>query len=570
MKKHIYADIAVGIVLPFAATITLLYPLLARHGYIFYGDEQWSFYSNPTNTLSPSIYSWYGGAPTSSNNLILGLLTSLLLYLGGTPANKLLTLILAALPGITAYFAIKYTFRLWDKVTLTTTIAAAVGSIFYLVNWQNPGLITPTFSWSMSYIIMPLLVYYFFRIIKYYRLKDALIFGALTAIGAPVPMWILLFIVMVVIYGVYELAQIAIRLGRRNIMRWSTARRGVAVWATLLLSAIAFNAYWLFEAIFGFLGGVGGQYLAYATLNSEVGTAHYLSFLHLIDTLMYGQPSYNFFGYNPQNWTVLNVFILMASAIPILISRPRKEILFLFSTALVAIFLAKGFNPPWGSLYYYIIKLSPAGIIGITRDVGPWIELASVSYAFLIAIGLHTGLSKLKGKPRAVNHTSFNGIGHSRKRNLITPILIIAVVGISLAASTQQTFITLGYYTYQRFAPTQLPNYYYSLQHELYSLHIKGNVMWIPTGGVYAWKNGYVLTNWGPNLYPNSSYPFYVYPYLLETNGTHIGQLLTLTDTAYLVYQSPGEPYAFNGILDNYNESYVLQRLFEQADLKLV
>jgi len=177
---------------------------------------------------------------------------------------------------------------------------------------------------------MPLLVYYFFLIIKHYRFKDAIIFGALTAIGAIVPMWILVIFIMFLVYIIYELVVNGVHFV--NIVKW------LSVWALFLVSVIAFNAYWLLEAVYGFLNNVGGQYSAYSFSGNQVGTEKHLSFYHLLDTLMYEQPSYTFFGYNHQNWTLFKVFIPLAAIIPLLVIRPRKETNILLSTALIGVF----------------------------------------------------------------------------------------------------------------------------------------------------------------------------------------------------------------------------------------
>jgi hypothetical protein len=568
-SKSLYIDLALGIALPIIIAVLLLYPILLKPGYIFYGDTIYAFYANSLNVFKESIYSWSNGGPTSAITLIFNSLVSLFLFFGDYAANKIFTFALAMLPGVATYFSIKYTLKSYGTGVWAASISAAAGSIFYLVNWQNQGLITPEYTWSMSYIIMPVLVYFFFRLITQYRMRDALILGALTAVSAAVPMWMLLMLVLLALYAVYELAQGLIRLARGTGIPWRGLARGLYIWMVFVASVVAFNAYWLLEAIFGFVTHVGGQYAAYTSTSSMVGSARYLSFYHMIDVLMYGQPTFQFFGYNPQNWTIMNIFIPMAAIIPILVLRKRKEPLFLLMVALVGVFLAKGFNPPLGFLYYYVIKLSPVGIIGITRDVTPWIQLTSVAYAFLIAMGLFAAIWKLRSYTQKAGSKGFRALSVSRK-NVVVGLVIVIVVAGSLVASAQQTHTSLEYYTYTKYAPTWLPNYYVKLLDELYALHINGNVMWIPVGGVYSWKNDSVLTGWGLNLYPNSTPSYYIYPYLLQTNGTHLGKLLSLSDTAYLVYQSPGEPYAFNGLLDSYNQSYVIQRLLQQADLKLV
>jgi len=115
--------------------------------------------------------------------------------------------------------------------------------------------------------------------------------------------------------------------------------------------------------------------------------------------------------------------------------------------------------------------------------------LTTISYAFLISLGLLVGLSKLKEAFKWRKEGNQNNSKSSSMETLIVSIMILAIIIGSLCAEALQTLITLNYYTYPRFSPTPLPSDYKSLINELYSLKIiYGNVMWIPTSVTYAWK----------------------------------------------------------------------------------
>jgi len=576
IEKYIL-DIIFGVIVPSIITFYLLSPMFIKPGYIFYGDEGWVFFASPTNSLNSIIYSWYNNGPSSTASLFFQLFESFFLLFGSYFANHAFTFFLALLPGVTAYFSIFYTLKLFDGDNLNMRrIGAFIGSIFYLVNWQNVGLIFPMLTWSMSYIIMPVLIYLMFRIFKFHRFYDILLFGAIAALGSAVPIWMLFMPVFLIIYLPFTV------MGVPNKIR-KISSNILLIIETLAISII-FNSYVIVQAVEGFLLRAGGQYSIYSQTGNFVAALQNLSYYHLIDVLMYGQPNFMSFGLNHQNWTPINALIPLTIILAILVSifnekKNTKLAIYFFVITGLALFLSKGVNSPLGSIYKYVVIYSPPGLIGLTREPTSWMQMASISYSFLFAIAgyglfeyLHKiGIKNLFGKNVKSTKLFITIQSNGRQSKIILKkwgIVRIIFVLISIFilfgavfASYNTAQISLNSYTYQRFSPTNPPDYYYFLLAELELLHPRGNVMWLPSSSGFSWKNNYLIT-WGPNLYPESLSSSYIYPYIVQNNTTELGKILALTDTQYLVYQSSG----FVG----YSPGYVLNFLNSQNDLKLI
>jgi hypothetical protein len=586
-KKYLnlMLDIAFGFLLPAILVLIFLSPLLLGRGFIFYGDEEWSIFVYH-GTLSSLFYAWYNGSPTSSSTLFFSLITSSLISLFGTyMANHIFVFLLPFLSGPLSYFAILWTLRLFGYDSYTARVASMIGSTFYVINWQNPTFITPIYTWGMSYAISPILLFLLLKVYMEHRLRDIIIFSLISTIGDAIPMWI-------VTIGLFIILSLLIKLLRQD---WGKSFIiSVKDTAILIVMSMIANAYFFLEAVAGFFYGAGGQYALYSSNVSSVSVAHGSSFLNLFDVFLFGQSRYYFFGLNPQNWTYLNLAIPMSIIFFIIIvvldnhligfERVKSKIYLFLDTSFIrrirkspkagfllilllslgiSLFFSKGFNPPLGSIYYLVLLLSPPGILGITRDVGPFLMISALSYAFLFATSFMISVERMG--------TSFPKITSPLPRKFPKKTLALAVVIIllstALVATGQETSVTLQR-TYSYYKPTYLPDALNDSVSYLDSLNSTGNIMWMPTGGTYPWKNNLTLTDFGANLVENSSNPEYIYSYLFGTNGTSLGKILDLSDTEYLVYNSNAS-FAFNYPV-TLNEAQILSLLRNQTDMQLI
>ncbi|MGC9084538.1 MAG: hypothetical protein ACP5ME_15360, partial [Anaerolineae bacterium] len=351
------------------------------------------------------------------------------------------TFLLAFLPGPAAYFGILRTIELYRAGSLPARLAAAAGSLFYLINWQNPGLITPMFTWAPSYIVLPLLLYLALRAISRRDLLAAALFGAVASLGDSVPTWIPFMAVFVLVALLVHLAA--------EPGAW---RGRLAAAAMLVASSLVFSLYVVLPAGVGFTSRAGGAYIAYQSVSW--GFVVFQSFYRLIDVLMYGQPSFYYFGFNPRNWGILSPFILASAALPALLARRMGRGLALAYSSVAmslaaAIFLAKGANPPLGGLYRLVAAITPPGVAGMIWEPTFWTQLVGLTLSFSMAISALLGIELVLDR------------GPSSRR--ILGVLLIALVALGLAAGIRSASISLGYYTYERFEPTFPPGQYFQL-----------------------------------------------------------------------------------------------------------
>ena len=586
-KKYacIIFDATFGFLLPAALVLLFLSPLIFGKGFIFYGDEQWPIFVYH-GTINSSFYAWYNGSPSSSNTLFFSLLMSSLISLFGTYlANHILVFMLPFLSGPLSYFAILWTLKLYGYDNYTARASSMIGSVFYVINWQNPTMLTPLYTWGMSYAVSPILLFLLIKVYREHKIRDILIFSLISTVGASVPMWLLTIELFIII-------ALVVKFFRYD---WAISfTKSLKDTFLLILTSLIANAYFILEAIVGFFFGAGGQYAAYSSSASSISVAHGLSVFSLFDVFLFGQSRYYFFGLNPQNWTYLNLAIPLSVIFFIVIiiidnhlfgfkqvksgialyyvsssfrairRSPVAGLLVILSLSLgISLFLSKGFNHPLGRIYYLVLFISPPGIQGITRDVIPFLMISALSYAFLFAIIFLISVEKIVKISTELRT-------HVRKKfpkKAIAFVMVIVLMGTALIATGQETSVTLQR-TYSYFEPTYLPESLNNSTTFLDSLKTTGNIMWMPTGGNYPWKNNLTLSDFGANLVENSSSPEYIYNYLFNTNGTNLGMILDLSDTQYLVYNSNAS-FAFNYPV-TLNENQILSLLGNQSDLRMI
>ena len=581
-----FIDFLFAVVIPSVIVIYFLGNLIFGKGYVFYGDEQWPIYVYK-GMLNSIFYSWSNGSPTSSSTFIYSLSVYVLIKIFGTyNANHIFVFLIPFLSGFIAYFSIKWTLKLYGYKGFIIQLSAALGALFYIANWQDPNLITPLYTWGFSYIITPILIFLFLKIFMEHKKSDMLIFSIVSIFGDSVPMWILTL-------GLFIVISMILKLGARDrISGFLTSLKDITI---LIVFTILANSYFIIQSIAGFFLGAGGQYLAYSSSSSSISVAKISSALSLFDVFIYGQSKYYFFGLNPRNWTIINfavplsiiLFVLIVIFIVIKpsVEKIKKEIIIKFNysklngvsktpiTGLIislllllsiSLFLSKGFNPPLGGIYYLVIILSPPGIEGITRDVTPFLMISSLAYSFLFSIIILFSMKHLMFhfSNKRLKHNLKNAFKKSFPFVVLLLLLMVAIFGVF-----QETSITT-IRTDKEFSPTFFPDSINSTVTYLNSIKPTGNVMWMPTGGTYPWKNNSVLTDFGANLFSNSSTPFYLYTYLFKENGSHLGILLDLSNTEYLVYNTNAS-FAFNYPV-TLGGSQILSLLKNQSDLKLV
>lgn len=553
--------LTLGFLLPAVLVLILYYPLFSIPGYIFHGDEGWYFYFNSHVVIKDMVYAWVNDVPNTSNSIPYYIVELPLTVLGSYGANHALVFLLAYLPGVIAYFSIYKTIGLLypNGGELRAILASAVGSTFYLINWQNYGLTNPMLTWSFSYMILPALTYLLIKIYKERKVGDILLFSIISVVGDPLPAW-MLFI---------GIEAILIFIGVLIVNIKSVKNLIATLKVTVYLIAFTFvaNAFVFFETVAGFLFRAGGAYLTFGSPVSEISLTKSLSFYNFRDVIMFGQSKFYFFGVNPQNWTPLNISIITFAIFLFIFIVARKEVkqvvkyvssLF-FIMLLGSLFLAKGFNPPLGGIYKYVILASPPGIVGITRDVESWLILAALCYSFIYSLGVYVVFSYLSFNIKRKTENQASKIDcDNHKKDLSTKKMSISLKKVvvlsftllllfsSLASALYTTNVEFDSYTYPAFSPRYLPEPYIVLSAYIQQYYPNEYVTWIPYSGEYSWEDNYsiknVITNLGGVISEHFVNPSYLYPFLDRANFTSLATLLSYNDIRLLIVDTSGIP----------------------------
>jgi hypothetical protein len=545
--KRVFLDIFLGIVIPSLISFALLTPIILPPGIPFYGDETYyyinfeSFYFNPLNWVFLWTPAQGPALPLTffSYSIPLALLVAVF---GQEFAVKAFILVVASLPGILMYFALKILAEEWSLFSdeKRARLFALTGSLFTLLSFTNFGLVGAGTAPVWALIMLPISFALLVRYLRSGSTKHLLLLGLCSLFAIANPFWMYLMIIMGLIYLIIEAAyshQSILILLKRSM--------------TAILVFLALNAFWLMPTTAGYLRGSGGVFQVYTTeqLISFEGLL-FLSHWKLLDVLMVGEHQYYFFWLHPQNYGLLNAVIPILAGISLLAFRKNRHVLFMGLVLVVGVFLTKGVHEPAGYLYYLIAKSLPYGAGAILRNPTKFVPLVSFSYAFLIGLTI----AKLYEKVKSLKTPKTWCSGAASYGVALGLILLV------LAPITYGTFLYLQGYTWPRYRPTHIPEVYDELNSWLSNQPGDFKVMWIPSGGAYVWKP-YMITAF-PDLYSSRPAVSFrqVYPQPLGSTD-EVGKLLKALGVKYVVY---------HGDSLDYPDQEILQQLLKQRDLKVV
>jgi hypothetical protein len=548
--RAVFLDVFLGIATPLLISFVLLAPIILSRGIPFYGDETYyyinfeSFYFNPFNLL----FQW-----TPARGLAPPLLTffsysiplaSLVAVFGQELAVKAFILVVASLPGILTYFALKILAEEWSLFSdeKRSELFALTGSLFVLLSFTNSGLLGAGTAPAWALIMLPVSFALSVRYLRNGSTKHLLLLGLCSLFAIANPFWMYLMIIMGLTYLVIE---IAFSHEPRSVL----LKRSI----TAILVFLALNAFWLVPTAAGYLRGGGGVLQVYTTEQLvSFGGLLFLSHWNILDVIMVGEHSYHFFWLHPQNYGPLNVAIPLLAGTSLLLFRKNRHVLFMALILVIGIFLTKGVHEPGGYLYYLVAKNLPYGAGAILRNPTKFVPLVNFSYAFLIGLVI----AKLFEKSESIgafskNVTSSKVVKYAR----VTGLTLLV-----LSPLTYGTLLDLNGYTWPRYKPTYIPEVYDELNSWLSNQSGDFKVMWIPSGGAYIWKP-YIITDF-PDLYSSRPAVSFrqVYPQPLGSTD-EVGKLLKALGVKYVVY---------HGDSLDYPNQEILQQLLRQRDLKVV
>lgn len=573
MIKSKEVDLVLGVMVPFIVALIILHNLWLPLGYFFYRDITPFIVPTIYQPINLAFFAWDNGPNPPNTTIVNWLPMSLISTLFNSPwVFNYYSIFVAFLPGPVMYFSAKSIIGKFDSKASINGIRmlSFTASLIYLLAYTNQGMLgEPGISSAISYSLIPAYISLFISSMenKSY-LKYMLLLGVLTSFGDANPIWLISAVIPMFIYFLT-------RFSREFKLNLNYLRRGALSFIIILLS----NSYVLIPNIIGFISNSGGIYSEYSAgtfhgLQITPLLIHSISHVNLFESIIISHGYEIIFNSIPADWTVFTFIIPVFAIVEVFIKRDRFN-LFLVITLLIGIFLDKGANPPFGILYYYIVKYSPPGLVGLTFDVFPFAILSVISYSFLIGrLILHVMegtffdyILKIRKRSSIFNSAKiFYFIKNKRK---IVAYLLVVIVSASLFSGT----LSDARYVDRYFSKQNVPSSYLNLENEIGSKN--GTIepfkaMWVPT----AWSTppfiGNGVVNWtspsnvseGPG-FPSQflnlpTAPPIILKYLPFTN--EIGRLLSIMQVKYIILHADTP----------YNISDIEYELSVQKDLKLI
>jgi hypothetical protein len=477
-------------------------------------------------------------------------------------------------------------------------IASTATLFVYIVNpWVTFHITHPHFLWS--YAFTPLIFYLTRKAvnqtsrkgwIKYSLILSLVLFLTTTSyVGIMVNF--LLFAYVLVFENLFKIKESFKRFS------YSAVKSAILFVSVSVLTLLLFAYY--------FLPYVGH----YGTLLSPEAITSYKTFVvtiediikrdasksilrAIIGLIIYREFQYSIGGNLTFLWTVSTIVIPILAFLALILKPRNKEVLTLSSLALIMIFLAKGSNEPFSSVYIWLYLLLESQLGGLSplKFLQSGMPLLYLSYAWLCGVAMTEILNR-------THSSSLFKSESTDKKSKSLPISffkvlirkhIIGVLAVSLL------FCSIAFTNFPFFTgdlrgsliPVTLPHEYYEMNDFLKSQEGDFRVYWLPPSRDVLWnpsKNA--LDPWlgsGTKELPlwASSKPttagasiltlgkeqewrmfeYYTYEKLSETQ--YVGKLLGSEGVKYVIYH--------NDTFDNEKYRRIFQSLQKQLDLDLV
>lgn len=542
----------------------VLWHLLFFNGGIFYGDVE-PFTYMPS--ISSQFYMWYNDSPSVPN---ISLFTYWIpiyifhIFLTLEVTYKMYSFFLAILPIFTMFISTFYIFKTIDNNIDTKKVIflSAFASIFYFASPINQALFSePTISWAVPVAMIPIQISLTLLYLKFGSVKHLSLISITLLFSDIIPLWTILlplFLFVVIIFS-----NQLVSVNRKKVFLRSIL--------TILVMFVS-SSFAILPVIGSYLYGAGGIYSAFS-FGFAHGTITYSgmiaqSYSNIYLSLLMAHPSLFLFHFYSADWTLLSLIFISFALAAVLLYFTDMVITFFSVLLFISAFFSKGANPPFGYLYYLLVKYSPPGINGILFDVVPFQILVSISISFLIARFVYN-ISILK----PTSFSKFIGVGrlhsskfiHSRffKRTVTISICILSVLSV-LSGSLNQANSSLKYY-----GPQVIPTAYT----ETISFLNKNDgglpTVWIPESSTISGAGGTSGVNWTsvPNEFQAvgfpatlSNIPFLPPTFINYLNDTkHIGRYLALEGVKYVIVHNDTTA----------NLSYLTESLSQQEDMRI-
>jgi hypothetical protein len=433
--------------------------------------------ANPLYAFYYNLYAWdiRLGAP----NLTLGRQIEAALWaffsyigLGIADIQKLMTFFLYLVAGFSTYYLV-------SSLMAECKEKKAIGvfsSLLYMYNTFHivDGVMTILlpFSWA----ILPLFLGLYINGIREKNLKYAFFLGLTSFIlleQFPNLLWSLIGLILITTYTVFYL------LSSKNIRNELLF---VIKFASVSLAVTVIVNSWLIVLITTELT---------ALINPTVHhlLTHY-NFAQLTEILrllgfwaFYVYGGFYNLGYASNPVVVIASFMLPILAFSAVLIRRERNIIFFALMALLAIFIAKGPNPPFGELFEYFFVNNVKPLIIVLGNNKYWIMLLALNYSVLIGttfgIVLNGVIQRLKEKKRMLSSSE-----------IVKGVLLIFIV-LSVVVSSWSLFI--GVWPGPSYT---IPNYYNEVNAWLNAQYGDFKILVLPLPYTYlSYEWGYIGAN---------------------------------------------------------------------------
>ncbi len=355
-------------------TIAVIYRGWLAPGVISYGD--WNFQPAarlrdfwPVPSLWEGAYGTGGvsilGGPMFPVHLIEGLLNQA--RLDPMLIERLVWIFPGVVVGALATYALAVTF-------FSSRLAGVIGGLLMVTNAYIALVMTGgQFTVSTGYMLSPLILLLFYR-----------------ALQRPIPSRLVLTALCLAVQVMYDLRSTYLTFGvlLLFLLHYTLAQRSwSAVIRVLVRSGVQFAVVGIVNVLihaFWLLPGHYAEKIALPAGYDSTGWVHTLSYMQLSHAFALVHPFWYQDTYSPQVTPVNPALLLLPLPIFAVFLRKRLTFfeLFLFSTAALAIFFVKGYNPPGGELYDWLFTHLPG--FNMYRDPSKFYQPLGLAYALLL------------------------------------------------------------------------------------------------------------------------------------------------------------------------------------------
>lgn len=353
--------------------------------------------------------------------------------------------------------------------------------------------------------------------------------------------------------------------------------RSVKTTIKILLLYILFCSYWIVPLIMtpNQVGTLSSP-PAIAYVQEQSRQNMFYNVVRLVGGYAYFPASHGGYASMPYTGilpTLCGFIIPLMVAVSIATNRKNKYVLFFSAVLAVSLYLAMGTMAPYPKFYEWLSTETP--VSSLVRKPNKWLYFTSLSYSFILSIGVTEFSTRTIKKP-------FSRSGRSNERLKLLSISLIVLLSALTVVSIPVAHPLAFYGDFKGIlTPIEIPRAFENVSLFLEKSDLgESKVLWLPTqvGTRITWNYGRYteggfynqildVPSIGPYSYC-SEYLHFTYDTSIYSNKTaFLGKLLVPLNVKYIVFH---DDFAWPGPLGGWNEySIALSNLNTQKDLNL-